>query len=86
MMAPIHVHFHIDTPYMTKERFSEVSGIPVRTIQDRGQNGELPVESLGLDTGNKRGATTYVNMVKLLQMAAASQFEHPRFPTINTSA
>lgn len=86
MTAPIHVHIHIDTPYMTKERFAEVSGMPVRTVQDRGLNGELPVESLGLDSGNKRGATTYVNMVKLFQMAAASQFEHPRFPTINAKA
>ena len=79
----IHVHIHIDSPYITKERFSELSGMPLRTVQDRGLNGELPVESLDLKHASRKGASTYVNMVKLFQMAAASQFEHPRFPTVN---
>lgn len=83
MQPAVHVHIHIDTPYVTKERFSELSGMPLRTVQERGLSGELPVESFNLDSASKRGASTYVNMLKLFQMASASKFEHPRYPTVN---
>lgn len=74
------LHITLDSPYLTPEEFARRTGASVRTVQKRIQEGELPADSLKLDTDKVSGSSKFVNMVKLYEMAAASPFKHPRFP------
>lgn len=67
------------SPIMTLERFAEVSGIPLRTVEDKAAKGELPTLKTNLMA--TRNGARYINVVKLYQMAAADSFEHPRSQT-----
>lgn len=74
----IALHITIDTPYLTPEVYASRSGTPLRTVQKRIQTGELPADSFVLDPDKAAAGTKYVNMIKLIEMAASSSFVHPR--------
>lgn len=73
------VHVHVDSPMVTKERFAELTGMPIGTVNDKVLKGELPVIRLNLGAA-KRGAV-YINMAKLAELAASAEFLHPGLKT-----
>ncbi|GFZ84082.1 hypothetical protein GCM10011403_29520 [Pseudohongiella nitratireducens] len=78
-MASNNIHIHLDgSPFLTPERFADLSGIPLKAVQKRIQRGEFPVESFNLEDSATSRAKKYINMVKLAEMAASSPFVHPR--------
>lgn len=69
------VIFHIDTPLVTIEEFARRSGMTVDAARHKVAAGELPTVDTRLDK-TKRGRT-YINLLKLAQLADASEFKHP---------
>lgn len=54
----------INTPFMTYEQYSQLSGMPKRTIMDWVAEGKLPIK-----TKEKAKETPMINMVALHEMA-----------------
>ncbi len=71
----------LDSPYLTPEEYARRTGMPIRTVNKRIQEGEIPADSFTLHDEKVSGSIKYVNMVKLFEMASSSSFQHPRFQT-----
>jgi len=56
----------INTPFMTYEQFSQLSGMSKRTIQDWVTAGNLPIKE---KTPGKPKETPLINMIALHEMA-----------------
>lgn len=69
------VVFHIDTPLVTIEEFARRSGMTVDAARHKVSAGEIPTIDTRLD--KTRRGRVYVNMLKLAQLAEASEFKHP---------
>ncbi|MCG6362192.1 hypothetical protein [Vibrio fluvialis] len=54
----------INTPFMTYEQYSQLSGMPKRTIMDWVAEGKLPIK-----TKEKAKETPMINMVALHEIA-----------------
>ena len=67
--------FSIDTPVVTAEEFARRSGMPLATVNDKLDKGELPRVHTSLKPGARE--KRLVNMLKLAQMADAAEFDHP---------
>ena len=67
--------FHIDTPLVTLEEFARRSGMTVDAARHRVAAGELPTVDTRMDKSKRQ--RTYINMLKLAQLADASEFNHP---------
>lgn len=71
----------IATPIMTMERFSELSGIPLKTVKDKASNPKAELPTIKTNLLPNRNGAKYINMVKLAEMAAADSFVHPMLNT-----
>lgn len=69
------VIIHIDSPLLTMEEFAKRSGQSADAVRHKVAAGEFPTIDTRLDK-SKRGRV-YINMIKLAQMADASEFNHP---------
>ena len=63
------------SPLLTAQKFSDLTGMPYKTVKDRISKGELPVIRWGLDPD--KGSTPYVNVEKVKQICREQEFNHP---------
>ena len=60
----------LNTPFMTYDQYSQLSGMPKRTIMDWVADGRLPIK-----TKAKGKETPLINMIALVEMATREAME-----------
>lgn len=71
MNSPISITLNT-APYVTIERYAELSGLPAETIRKHIKNGLIPVKKKPVSNSNKASRTrTLINMIDITAGAAS---------------